>query len=263
MGYTTDFMGEVAINPPLNEHEISFLKDFNRTRRMNRTTGPLHMPDTTNYGQNRTPDIIDFNQPHPDQPGLWCQWEPSDDGTELSWDGGEKFYNATEWMEYIVNSLLSEEANAYVQQHVNEDPRLAHFTCDHMVNGVIYAEGEDSDDRWKLVVEDNVVKAYDAEVIYADEREPEPTPPTEAELKEALRSLGAPTTTVTIWTALVTLYGNPSVTVHASEGEAWESLRANYADELGQDVDRAKLEEVLDDQGIGYAVNSHEVEVTL
>jgi len=32
------------------------------------------------------------------QPGLWCQWIPSDDGTAIEWDGGEKFY------EYVAGS---------------------------------------------------------------------------------------------------------------------------------------------------------------
>lgn len=152
MGYTTEFNGSITVTPPLNEHEVSFLKAFNTTRRMNRTNGPLFVEGTGPYGQGHDPDVLDHNSPHPDQPGLWCQWEVTDDGTEIQWDGGEKFYYAPEWMEYLVKKLLSAEAKDYVAAHRSEDARLAHFTCDHNFHGVIEAQGEDEDDRWVIEV---------------------------------------------------------------------------------------------------------------
>ena len=41
MGYTTDFIGWVQIDPPLNEHETDYLRAFNRTRRWDRPEGPF------------------------------------------------------------------------------------------------------------------------------------------------------------------------------------------------------------------------------
>lgn len=187
MGYTTDFEGEIAIVPPLNEHEASFLRDFNRSRRMIRRKGPLFVKGSGDFGQGHDDDIIDFNRANGEgaspyrelsdedrtylesfgQPGLWCQWVPSDDDTELVWDGGEKFYNAPEWMKYILTKLLcGETARAYVAEHIDEDERLQHFTFDHVANGTIYAQGEDPGDRWMLVVEDSVVYVAEAEVTY-------------------------------------------------------------------------------------------------
>jgi len=157
IGYTTDFTGSVDIEPPLNASEISFLLSFNETRRMNRTKGPLFVEGTGYAGQNHDDDVINGNAPHPDQPGLWCQWIPSDDGKELKWDEGEKFYNAPEWMKYIVTKLLAAEGKDYIAAHINEDSRLAHFTNDHVVNGEIFAQGEEGDDRWWLQVTDNEV----------------------------------------------------------------------------------------------------------
>ena len=179
MGYTTEFTGEIRIEPPLNANEVSFLRDFNESRRMIRRNGPLFVKGSGYYGQGSDADVIDYNsasgedlsqwgwknQPEdwreyyePDgQPGLWCQWTPSDDGTVLEWDGGEKFYNAPEWMTYLINKLLSPAAGDYLVQHVNEDERLRYFTFDHVLNGVIDAEGEEAGDVWKLVVTDNVV----------------------------------------------------------------------------------------------------------
>ena len=159
MGYTTDFEGSIQISPPLNEAERSFLRDLATTRRMNRTKGPLFIQDTVNFGQHHDPDVLDYNNPHPHQPSLWLQWEPSEDGKFLQWDGGEKFYGSAEWMEYIVNGLLSPEAEVYVKEHLDEDPRLAEFQFNHICNGSIDAEGEDPDDRWTLIVVNNEVRA--------------------------------------------------------------------------------------------------------
>src|SRR5690349_23867728 len=84
MGYTTYFNGSIDIVPPLNEDEISFLKDFATTRRMHRANGPLFVKGEGHYGQGHGPDeIYDSNRPDPDQPGLWCQWVPSEDGTYI------------------------------------------------------------------------------------------------------------------------------------------------------------------------------------
>lgn len=164
MGYTTEFEGHVTIEPPLNEHEVSFLKDLADTRRMNRTRGPLFVKGTDAYGQGHDPDIIEYNNSHPDQPGLWCQWVPVDDGT-IEWDGSEKFYKAEEWMAYLA-LLLGEHGRSYVRDHLDEDDRLQYFTNDHVVNGVIDAQGEEAADRWRLVVQDNVVTRQSARIVW-------------------------------------------------------------------------------------------------
>ncbi len=170
MGYTTDFYGSVVIEPALNEHEIAFLKDLARTRRMDRSKGPLYIDDSGEpFGQTRADDVIDYNSPPKDQPGLWLQWEPNDEGTELSWDGGEKFYHAEEWMMYIVHNLLGPAALEYITTHSDEDKRLEHFTCNHTVNGVIEAYGEDRQDMWRIVVKNNVVSSEHAELVWPSE----------------------------------------------------------------------------------------------
>ena len=166
MGYTTDFDGELTIEPPLNEHEVQFLKDFCGSRRQRRTKGPLFAEPGDNFGQgNPYGDVLDGNHPDPDQPGLWAQWVPSDDGTTLGWDGGEKFYHSVEWMTYYIDNLLSSHAALYIQRHVDEHPSLQHFTCDHLLNGTIEARGEDSDDRWDLIVTDNVISVREYTLI--------------------------------------------------------------------------------------------------
>lgn len=169
MGYTTEFEGEIHVTPPLNEHEVQFLRDFAGSRRMKRTNGPLYAVPGDNHGQGGD-DVIDFNNPPVGQPGLWCQWEPSDDGTTISWDGGEKFYDSPEWMKYVV-TLYTPEGREFVQAHEQEHPALKHFTFDHVFNGVIEAQGEESGDRWALLVTDNKVAVQEYRTtIYGEPR---------------------------------------------------------------------------------------------
>lgn len=158
MGYTTDFEGAVEVEPPLNKDEISFLKDLVESRRMHRLRGPLYVLGASDhFGNEDRSDVVDYNRPAVTQPGLWCQWEPSDDGYLIHWDGNEKFYYSVEWMQYIIENLLSEAGRDYVEYHHSGDPRLDKFTFNHVVNGEIHAQGEDEDDTWKLVVKDNIV----------------------------------------------------------------------------------------------------------
>lgn len=157
MGYTTTFDGCVTVDPPLNDAERAFLEDLAATRRMKRTKGPLFVGGSGFKGQDHEDDVIDANTPPDNQPGLWLQWVPAPDGEQIEWDGEEKFYNAELWMKYLVENLLAPSAREYITAHQGEDDRLASFTCDHVLNGEIFAEGEEPGDRWKLIVQDNKV----------------------------------------------------------------------------------------------------------
>jgi hypothetical protein len=165
MGYTTDFTGQIAVTPPLNSSEVAYLKRFADTRRMKRENGPYYT-GTGFAGQDREADIIDYNQPPDGQPGLWCQWEPIDDGTAIEWNGVEKFYDSAEWMTYLIDTFLKPGATA--SEHMATcplctfPPEFKDFTFDHVLNGEIEAQGEDPDDHWFLVVQDNQVTKHDA-----------------------------------------------------------------------------------------------------
>lgn len=163
MGYTTEFDGHVNIVPPLNEWERDFLTKFAETRRMDRDQGPYYVDDPEPYGQGHE-GVRDWNRPPQGQPGLWCQWTP-DEPSVLVWDGAEKFYNAEEWMAYIIDHFLRPGAHAQGQ------PGFEEFTFDHTVNGEILASGEDSDDHWKLVVSDNAVTTAQGRITYSNSNE--------------------------------------------------------------------------------------------
>lgn len=163
MGYTTDFMGSISVEPPLNESEISFLQDLSQTRRMGRVKGPLYVGGETAAGGGYSKDIHDYNEPPEDQPSLWLQWVPTEDGTAIEWDGNEKFYYSEEWMTYIIDNLFASSARDYVSRHHTGDKRLNDFTFNHVFNGSIIAQGEDPSDRWKLIVTDNTVTSKELE----------------------------------------------------------------------------------------------------
>ena len=166
MGYTTTFSGEVTLNKPLTEELYFYLINFSRTRHMKRDVemlkeagftedygveGEFFVENTDYYSKiiGKDETIIDINTPPSTQPGLWCQWIPNHNRVTIEWDGGEKFYHAAEWMDYLITKILVPQV--------------------YIANGKIYAYGEDSDDHWMLSVVDNEVKIYTGYIVYKDE----------------------------------------------------------------------------------------------
>ena len=144
MGYTTEFEGRFDLDRELSEEMFNFLKSFNETRRMKRkisdefgVEGEFFVKGGGDFGQGREDNIIEYNEPPSTQPGLWCQWTPTEDRKGIEWDGGEKFYDYTEWLVYLVNKILA--PNGYV------------------LNGAVQWEGEERGDRGKIIVENNKV----------------------------------------------------------------------------------------------------------
>jgi hypothetical protein len=114
MGYDTKFDGKFVIQPePLSEGLNNYINKLSETRRMNRriegfgTEGEFFVFGSGFAGQDADNTIIKYNEPPSTQPSLWCQWIISNDGQYLGWDGGEKFYDYTKWLEYIINNFLA------------------------------------------------------------------------------------------------------------------------------------------------------------
>ena len=162
MGYTTDFEGEFQLDKPLTEAQAQYLTKFSETRRMGRTIQVENLSDPVRkavglpvgpegaYFVGGNDCVIDYNEPPQGQPGLWCQWVPQadEDGayTAISWDGGEKFYEYVEWLEYIIVNFLE--------------------PWGYKLNGTVEWFGEESNDRGLIVVEDNAVTTKVARVVY-------------------------------------------------------------------------------------------------
>jgi hypothetical protein len=150
MGYTTDFEGSLSITPSLTMKQTVYINQFSESRRMKRDVNILqelykgkHSLDG-DYGvegeffnqdiEDRS--VLDYNTPPKTQPGLWCQWIINDNG-ELEWDGGEKFYNYVEWLEYLINNFFKKWGV--------------------VLNGSIRWRGDSFDDIGTIKVNDNVV----------------------------------------------------------------------------------------------------------
>lgn len=167
MGYTTDFRGHLNLEPPLTVAQTAYLRKFNETRRVQRDAamteirpdplrvavglpvgrdGGYFVGESGFMGQAHGHGVRDSNRPPTGQPGLWCQWTPSDDGARLEWDGGEKFYDYVEWLEYLIQHFLQ--------------------PWGVVANGTIDWEGEESSDRGRIQVDDNQVSVGVARVTY-------------------------------------------------------------------------------------------------
>jgi len=159
MGYQTEFQGEIAIEPPLSAEEIGFLQKFSSTRRMDREKGPYSVDGSGLCGQGNDPDIRNYDKPPEGQPGLWCQWESNENGTAIEWNGAEKFYDADEWMEYIMIHFIGQNPKA---------KDVLPFLQGHACNGEILATGESGDDNWKIRVIDGRVSKILGRIVYDD-----------------------------------------------------------------------------------------------
>lgn len=86
------------------------------------------------------------------QPSLWCQWILKSDNpyhpenVTLEWDGGEKFYYYTEWLQYLINHFFKPWGLT--------------------LNGEITWEGEESGDLGKIVVVDNEIDVQQGHIVY-------------------------------------------------------------------------------------------------
>jgi hypothetical protein len=155
MGYTTDFEGQFEITPPLSLEEGEYLMHFSESRRMKRHSGPYTVDED---GLNNREDVIgDGNDPPTGQPGLWCQWVPTQDGKFIEWDEGEKFYRSAEWIKYLIDHFLKPDCLA--------KDALPFLLANHVVNGRVEAQGEDPTDTWAIIVKDNVVYRQEYEKV--------------------------------------------------------------------------------------------------
>ncbi|GAA1592782.1 hypothetical protein [Actinoplanes couchii] len=155
MGYNTGFDGKIEIVPPLNPHEVEFLDRFAETRHVVRAEGPYAV-----YGNDARDQLS--NEVSPEHPGFWCQWVPTASGDALIYNQEEKFYYSETWLAYLIDTFLRPGAAVTAERAEPVPGRFypaafEHFTFDHVLNGVIDAEGEEEDDLWRIEVRDNVV----------------------------------------------------------------------------------------------------------
>lgn len=170
MGYTTNFQGSWTCTPALNPDQVAYLKKFNETRRMKRDPlkavmqeDPLreavglplgddaeHFVGGGGYrGQGDDNSVLDHNASPATQPGLWCQWMPSDEGDQIEWDEGEKFYSYIEWIKYMIDHFFT--------------------PWNILLNGTVKWSGEEDGDLGKIDIKDNEVSFKEFDWSMLDE----------------------------------------------------------------------------------------------
>lgn len=112
MGYTTSFEGKFTISPQLTLDDYNQLKEW-----------------------------VDDAAPT-DGPGSYLQWEPTKDGRGLMWDGNEKFYHYTEWLQYLLDKLFTPKG--------------------YLLAGSVSWQGEEIGDTGTLVAENGSITAIPA-----------------------------------------------------------------------------------------------------
>lgn len=160
MSYFIDFQGQFNLTPRLAPDQVKYLIKFSRTRRIKRNPkiteelldlrresvglpvgqdGAYFVGGLDEYGQDilDCPSIVDINSPPSTQPNLECQWTPLENGSAIEWNRGDKFYDYTKWIRYIIDHFLK--------------------PWGIVANGCITLEGEDGDDMGAITVVSNIV----------------------------------------------------------------------------------------------------------
>jgi hypothetical protein len=186
--YLIEFEGEFGLNKPLKPEHAQYLQAFQSTRRMCRLTksdlaaGGMKestatqpcddLPDPVRVavglpvgpegayfvggggfaGQNYDESIINYNKPPEGQPGLWCLWEPNEEGTTIRWNGSNiidlsSSYEYTSWIRYLIDHFL--------------------VRWGYILNGEVEWRGDEWTDLGKIEVKNNRVAVKKGRIVYA------------------------------------------------------------------------------------------------
>lgn len=154
MGYSTDYLGHIEVDPPLNEAEIHYLTAFSHSRRFDRGGDPYAVPGNPSAENVVELPTRDVNQVAIGQPGFACDWQPCWDGCCLAWSGIEKSNQMDSWLRYLVDHLIGPDAVGRSAAH----PQLRGFTFDHVLNGLVIGCRRDNKELFALLVTDNQVE---------------------------------------------------------------------------------------------------------
>ncbi|WP_440868119.1 hypothetical protein [Staphylococcus shinii] len=146
--YSTEFNGKFEFNEAVNDDVRDFVNGLSRTRRVLRDEDLLLDMTGIDFGidgeyfiptvEEEDMAVIDSNTPPSDQPGLWMDWEITEDGKYLQWTGMEKFRFYLEWLDYLAN-------NVFVPNNIK-------------LNGSMEYQGWDERDKGTIFIVDNQVK---------------------------------------------------------------------------------------------------------
>ena len=172
MGYTTWFEGGLTPNKPFKKEFVNYINAFSEKWHepedveiikrfdpdwakhcLDGNLGPYGMYYVGNFDEGSfNKGIIDRSAAKGYTcPGYRCDWCINEEAGVVEWNGGEKFYQYTDWLIYLIENFF--EPAGYI------------------LNGEFIWIGEDSEDRGKISVVNNKVSEFLGEIVYEDERE--------------------------------------------------------------------------------------------
>lgn len=137
MADLTFFEGKFIFNKPLDLETKKILDLLADTRRMRRDVKGFGIEGEFYFADDRE-TVIDPNEPPSPQPSVWCDWKPTADGTALGWTGRETFQCYTQWLQYIVDRILT--------------PR------GYTITGEVEYQGREARDYGTIVAESNSIR---------------------------------------------------------------------------------------------------------
>lgn len=140
MGYQTDFVGYLQIDPPLGRRESALL---------NRISGSLFLQDSD--GGLRVADEEDelLRGLLVGAPRGWSNWTVCPQGCCLSYDGGDKANHMVPWLKFLMITFLVPGAAG---------EGIRGLTCDHVLTGMVVGSRRDTRELFSITVRDNEVE---------------------------------------------------------------------------------------------------------
>jgi hypothetical protein len=140
MGYQTDFVGYLRIDPPLGTREISFINRISGSPFLQESSGPLRVADEDDQA------LRDLTSR---APRGWSNWIACPEGCCLSYDGGDKANQMVPWLKFLMETFLVPGAAA---------ERVRGMSCDHVLTGMVVGSRRDTRELYSITVRDNNVE---------------------------------------------------------------------------------------------------------
>lgn len=140
MGYQTDYVGYLQVEPPLGPRERSLI---------DRISGSLFLPESR--GGLRVADEEDevLRRLGSGAPRGWSNWTACPQGCCLSYDGGDKANHMVPWLRFLMDTFLVPGAAA---------DGVPGMTCDHVLNGMVVGSRRDTRELFSITVRSNDVE---------------------------------------------------------------------------------------------------------
>lgn len=142
MGYQTDFVGYLHVQPVLNEAEIALV---------NRISGPIDREGQRGLRAVSEAEAV-LDELRGGAPPGWSNWCACAEGCCLSYDGGDKANHMIPWLKYLMSTFLVPGATAQGR------PGLESLTCDHFLNGMVVGSRRDNRELCSITAIENRVE---------------------------------------------------------------------------------------------------------